>query len=122
MAKTPPAPETRALRAALPPDVPTIQIPPGSTVVVDVDVNDMVAPYTVAIDGRVLIKALVDRREEAELSAGIHRLGWAFAHAAKGWKHKLTITVGSKATVLESKSEADKDRDHSVGVAFLVVA
>jgi hypothetical protein len=121
MAKIQPAPATKALTAALPPDVPTIQIPLGASVVVDVDVNDMVIPYTVAIDGGVLIKSLVDRREPASLSAGVHRMGWAFAHAAKGWMHKLTITVGGKATVLETKSEANKDRDHSVGVAFLVV-
>jgi hypothetical protein len=121
MAKTPPAPATRALTAALPPNVPTIQIPLGASVVVDVDVNDMVVPYTVAIDGSVLMKALVDRREPASLPAGVHRMGWAFAHATKGWMHKLTITVSGKATVLESRSEANKDNDHSVGVAFLVV-
>lgn len=121
MAKTPLASSTKALTAALPSDVPTIQIPLGASVVVDVDVNDMVVPYTVAIDGSVLIKGLVDRREPASLSAGVHRMGWAFAHAAKGWMHKLTITVGGKATVLDAKSEARKDRDHTVGVAFLVV-
>jgi len=111
-----------ALRAALPPDVKVIPIPANATVVVEVDVNDMAIPYTIALDTRTIIESLVDRREELpSMSVGTHRLSWGFAHAVKGWKHKLTLIVNGTATVLEERSEAKKDPDRSIGVAFLVV-
>jgi len=111
-----------ALEAVLPSEIKVIEIPAGASVLVDVDVNEMVIPYTVSVDGGVLIKSLVDRREPVVLGTGTHRIGWAFSHAAKDWMHKLTLKVGATATVLETRSEAKKDQDHSVGVAFLVVA
>lgn len=111
-----------ALAAALPADIPVIDVPAGGTLEVDVDVNDMSVPYTIAWDGDVLIKSLVDRRESVDpLSAGKHRLGWAFTHMLKDWKHTLAVVVNGKRTVLEARSEAKKDQDHSVGVAFVVV-
>lgn len=120
--KTLRAPAAVALAAALPADVQVIEIPAGATLEVDVDVNDMSIPYTVAYDGDVLIKSLVDRRKAIDpLTPGKHRLGWAFAHTLKEWKHKLTLRVNGAPTVLEEKSEAAKDPDHSVGVAFIVV-
>lgn len=122
MAKTPTNAATTALKAALPPGIKVIEISKSATVFVDVDVNDMVIPYTVAADGNVMIKSLVDRRETLSLDVGTHRLGWAFAHAAKGWMHKLTLKINGADTLLEKKSEANKDQDHSVGVVFLVVA
>jgi hypothetical protein len=121
MAKAPANPATSALKAALPEGIEVIQVPATATVLVDVNVNDMVIPYTVAADGSVLIKSLVDRREPLPLGVGTHRLGWAFAHAAKGWMHELTLKINNTSKVLEKKSEANKDQDHSVGVVFLVV-
>lgn len=122
MAKKPANAATAALKAALPPGIKVIQIPKDAEVLVDVDVNDMVIPYTVAADGNVVIKSLVDQREPLALDVGTHRLGWSFAHQAKGWMHKITIKVDGSDTLLEKRSEANKDQDHSVGVAFLIVA
>src|SRR3954469_11063040 len=114
MAKTPVNAATTALRTVLPEGIEVIQVPADATVLVDVNVNDMVIPYTIAADGSVLIKSMVDRREPLSLSVGTHRLGWAFAHAAKGWMHELTLKINNTNKVLEKKSEADKDQDHSV--------
>ncbi len=112
-----------ALRAALPDDVKVISIPANAVVTVDVDVNDMAIPYTIALNTGVVIKSLVDRREDlTSLTKGTHRLSWAFAHAVKDWKHTLTLTVNGVGDILEDKSEAKKHTDHSVGVAFLVVS
>lgn len=112
-----------AIADALPPDVPVVEVPAGSTLEVDVDVNDMDVPYTIAFDGEVVIKALVDRRKAiTPLTPGTHRLGWAFAHGLKGWKHKLALRIDGVPMVLEERSEAKKAPDHSVGVAFVVVS
>ena len=121
MAKAPANAATTALKAALPAGIEVIEIPATATVLIDVDVNDMVIPYTIAADGNVVVKSLVDRREPLSLGVGTHRLGWAFSHAAKGWKHQLTLKINNTSKVLESKSEANKDQDHSVGVVFLVM-
>ena len=122
MAKAPANAATKALRESLPEGVEVIQIPANAAVVVDVNVHDMGIPYTIAADGTVLIKSLVDRREPLTLGIGTHRLGWAFAHAAKGWMHELTLKINNAGKLLEKKSESNKDQDHSVGVVFLVVA
>ena len=112
-----------ALKAALPNDVKVIPVPANADVSVEVDVNDMAIPYTIALDTSVVMKSLVDRREGlTSLTPGTHRLSWAFAHAVKNWKHTLTLNVNDVGEVLEQKSEAKKDTDHSVGVAFLVVS
>jgi hypothetical protein len=100
----------------------TIPVPAGATATIDVDVNAMVVPYTIALDGDVVIKSTVDRRAViGPLPQGTHTLGWGFAHGLKGWAHSLTVTVDGTTTVLEKKSEANKDQDHSVGMAFLRV-
>jgi hypothetical protein len=100
----------------------TIPVAPGSTVTIDVDVNAMVVPYTIALDGSVVIKSTVDRRAVVgPLSPGQHTLGWGFAHAIKGWAHTVSVTVDGTTTLLEKRSEASKDQDHSVGMAFLTV-
>lgn len=121
MAKAAVKAETKALRDSLPDGVEVIEIPASATVLVDVDVNEMVVPYTIAADGSVLIKSLVDRREPLSLTAGTHRLGWGFAHAAKGWMHEVNLKINGKNKLLEKRSEANKDQDHSVGLVFLVV-
>jgi hypothetical protein len=36
--------------------------------------------------------------------------------------HKIALKVDGSEKLLEKKSEASKDQDHSVGVVFLVVA
>ena len=111
------------LRAALPPDVKVISVPANATLTVDVDVNTMTVPYSIALDTEPFIQSLVDRRKDLPpMAAGTHRLSWGFAHGAKDWMHKLTLTVNGTATVLESKSEKKKDPDRSIGVAFLIVA
>ena len=111
-----------ALKDALPADVKVIEVPIGADVEVDVDVEQMTTPYAITLNGGVLIKSLVDRRERvAGLSAGTHRLGWTFAHTQKGWKHLLRVSVGGATEIVEERSEQAKDPDHSVGVAFLVV-
>jgi hypothetical protein len=117
------SPEARALAAAVPSRVEVIEIPAGATVEVEVDVNEMAIPYTIAVDGEVFVKALVDRRKTIPpLSPGKHDLGWAFAHIVKKWKHRLTLRVNGADRVLDERSEENKDPDHSVGIVFLVVA
>jgi hypothetical protein len=112
-----------ALQEALPGDVKVIPVPRDAKVSVEVDVNDMAIPYTIALDTRVLIKSLVDQREDLPpMDPGSHRLSWGFAHTLKDWMHKVTLSVDGQKTVLEEKSEAKKDADHSIGVAFLVVS
>jgi hypothetical protein len=112
-----------ALKSALPDDVKVISIPANANVTVEIDVNDMAIPYTIALDTDVVIKSLVDRREDLRsLTKGTHRLSWAFAHAVKDWKHTLKLNVNGAPEILEDKSEAQKHTDHSVGVAFLVVS
>jgi hypothetical protein len=104
-------------------DVPVLKAAPDSTVRVSVEVSQMTIPYTVAYAGQTVIKSLVNRSELIDpLQPGAKRLGWAFAHVLKGWKHEITIKIDNRPkVVLESRSEANKDQDHSVGVAFLVV-
>jgi hypothetical protein len=109
------------LKAVLPKGLKAIDIPPNATVMVDVDVNDMTVPYTIALDGDDVINSRVDRKKEiSPLATGTHPLSWGFAHTVKGWRHKVTLIVNGNATVLEEMSEANKDVDHSIGVAFLV--
>ncbi len=109
------------LKAVLPKSLKAIDIPPKATVTVDVDVNDMTVPYTIALDGDDVINSRVDRKKDiSPLEAGTHRLGWGFSHTEKGWKHKVTLVVNGTSTVLEEMSEASKDVDHSIGIAFLV--
>ena len=121
--KAPPNPAVTALQDLLPSDVKVLPVTPGATITVDVDVNEMTVPYTVAIDTHVLIKSLVDRREDLPaLTSGSHRLSWGFAHATKDWMHKISVVIDGTRTVLEEKSEANKDPDHSIGVAFLSVS
>jgi hypothetical protein len=122
MAKASANADVAALKASLPAGIEVIEISANATVHVDVDVNDMTIPYTIAADGNVLIKSLVDRREPLPLSVGTHRLGWGFAHAAKGWKHELRLEINNAKKLLEKRSEANKDQDHSVGIVFLVVS
>jgi hypothetical protein len=111
------------LRKLVPSDIKILEIRQDSEVRVIVDVEEMAVPYTIAFDGHTVIKSLVDRSELIEpLTPGIHRLGWAFSHMLKGWKHTISVKVEKKkAEVLESRSEAKKDSDHSVGIAFIVV-
>ncbi len=80
----------------------------------------MVIPYTVAYDGRTLIKSLVDRAEPITIRPGDFILAWAFAHAVKEWRHNISFSIaGGPVQVLEQRSEAKKDPDHSVGFALV---
>jgi hypothetical protein len=104
-------------------NIPLVEVPAGGTLKIVVDVGPMAIPYTVQYAGRTIIKSLVDRAENvAPLEDGDRVLGWAFAHAVKGWHHDIGFSVnGGAAQLLESKSEANKDPDHSVGVAIVRV-
>lgn len=100
--------------------IPIIDVPAGGTLTVGVDVGPMTIPYTVAYAGQTLIKSLVDRVAPVPLQAGDRVLGWAFAHTQKGWSHTIGVSVNDgPVQVLERKSEANKDPDHSVGVAIV---
>jgi hypothetical protein len=76
-------------------------------------------PYSVSYAGRTLVKSLVDRAAVVPLIPGDQVLGWAFAHAVKGWHHTIGVSVNDgKPIVLEAMSEANKDQDHSVNFAI----
>jgi hypothetical protein len=102
------------------PPTKVITVPPGGTLMVIVDVGPMRQQYTVSYRGRTLFKALVDRAEEVPLQSGEEVLGWSFTHLLKGWHHTIGVSVNNGVPiVLESKSEADKDQDASVGFAIV---
>jgi hypothetical protein len=98
----------------------TIRVPDGSTFTVIVDVGPMTVPCTVALDGRTIFKSLVDRAEPVPLGSGRRILGWAFAHTVPGWHHTIAYAIDNRQPiVLESRSDAKKDQDHSVGFALI---
>lgn len=100
--------------------IPVIVVPPGATLEVVVDVGPMVIPYTVAYAGRTVIKSLVDRAEIVPVESGDFVFAWAFAHAAKGWSHGIGYSLNrGPVKILEARSEANKDPDHSVGFAIV---
>jgi hypothetical protein len=100
--------------------VPVIVVPAGATLDLIVDVGPMVVPYTIAYDGRTVIKSLVDRLEPIAVKPGDFILAWAFAHAVKEWSHSVSYSIdGGPLQVLEKRSEAKKDSDHSVGFALV---
>ena len=117
----PPAPaRVSAAVAADETGVLVIDVPPGGTLEVVVDVGDMVIPYTVAYGGTTVIKSLVDRAERVPLVSGSVMLGWAFAHAVKDWSHSIGYSInGAPVVMLEERSEKAKDTDHSVGFALV---
>jgi hypothetical protein len=109
-----------ASTAAAEASVAVIEVPAGGTLQVVVDVGPMVVPYTIAYDGGTVIKSLVDQAEMVRLTPGSHLLGWQFAHTVKGWEHTLGFSInGGPVKVLEKKSEANKDTDHSIGIALV---
>ena len=111
------APAAAALTAS---KASVITVPPGGTLTVIVDVGQMSASYTVAYAGKTVVKALVDRAENVDLQKGDRVLAWSFAHLVKGWHHTVGVAInGGMPIVLESKSEAKKDQDHSVNFAIV---
>jgi len=110
------------LAAALPSDIKVFSLSAKAVVTVDIDVSDMAIPYTIAIERHVLIKSVVNRRAVLPaMSPGTYRLSWSFAHVVKDWMHRVSVTVDGSTTILEEYSEQNRDSDHSIGVAFLVV-
>lgn len=103
--------------------LPLITIPPGGTLSVVVDVGPMTIPYTVAYAGRNVIKSLVDRAADVvPLAPGDRLLAWAFSHTEKGWQHAIGFSINQgPVQLLERKSEANKDPDHSLGAAVVRV-
>jgi hypothetical protein len=83
----------------------------------------MTIPYTVSYAGRTVIKSLVDRADAvAPLVAGDQLLAWAFSHTEKGWEHAIGFAIDEgQVKLLERKSEANKDQDHSLGAAIVRV-
>ena len=109
-----------ALADASTDETPVIEVPADGTLTVIVDVGSMSVPYTVSYAGTNVIKSFVDRAEDLDLEAGDRVLAWAFAHLVKGWHHTIAVSVNEeKPIVLESKSEKNKDPDHSVN--FVIV-
>jgi hypothetical protein len=109
-----------AAEAAAAAAVPVIDVPAGASLSVIVDVGPMAIPYTVAYDGRTIIKALVDRSEPVAVKPGDFILAWAFAHTVKEWSHSIGYSLdGGPLRILEQRSEANKDPDHSVGFALV---
>jgi hypothetical protein len=101
-------------------EIPIIILPRGGRLEAVVDVGPMVIPYTVAYAGKTVIKSLVDRAEAVPVQSGDSILAWAFAHAAKGWTHSIGYSIdGGAVQILERRSEAAKDDDHSVGFALV---
>jgi hypothetical protein len=112
-----------AIASTTTPKTQVIKVPAGGTLTVIVDVGPMTIPYSVSYVGRTVIKSLVDRAETLDLKTGAQILGWAFAHASKGWSHTIAVSVnGGAPKVLESRSEEDKDQDSSVGFAVIEAA
>jgi hypothetical protein len=102
------------------PAIPTIAVPAASALTVIVDVGPMTVPFTLALNGQTIVKSLVDHAEDMPLVQGRQILGWAFAHAGPGWHHTIAFAIdGGPPTVLESRSEAKRDQDHSVGFAIV---
>jgi hypothetical protein len=100
--------------------IPIITVPAGGVLEVVVDVGPMTIPYTVAYAGRTVVKGLVDRAEPVPVQSGDLILAWAFAHGAKGWSHSIGYSLdGGAVQLLEKRSEAAKDPDHSVGFALV---
>jgi hypothetical protein len=123
MAKKPSRPVTSLAAVSNSATIPIIVVPPGGTLKMVVDVGPMAIPYTVQYAGRTVIKSLVDRAAGViPLEQGDRVLGWAFAHAVKGWHHDIGFMIDDgPIQMLESLSEANKDNDHSVGMAIVRV-
>jgi hypothetical protein len=107
--------------AAGPAGIVVITVPTGGTLTIIVDVGPMTIPYTVQYSGRTIIKSPVDRAVDVQpLEPGQRVLGWAFAHTQKGWHHTIGFSInGGQVQVLDAKSEANKDSDHSVGAVIV---
>jgi len=117
-----PATLANVVAPAATPPIQLITVPPGGTLAVIVDVGPMSIQYAVSYAGRNLIKAFVDRASAVPLVPGEQVLSWAFSHIDKGWHHTIGVSVnGAAPIVLEAKSEARKDPDHSIAFAIVKV-
>ena len=103
--------------------LPIITIPPGGTLTVVVDVGPMTIPYTVAYAGHNVIKSpwIAPKRSHRFCPATTCWPGRS-PHTEKGWHHAIGFSVnGGPVQLLERKSEANKDSDHSLGAAIVRV-
>lgn len=117
------APKVALGKAPLPAAVPVLSASNGDQLTIEVDVDNIVVPYTVIFDDRTLIFGATDRRERVSLVTGFHRLTWSFTHLEKDWTHKITAQIGAAgAQVLDDKAEANKDAPYSIGWAVIDVA
>ena len=117
-------PTEEALRELVGDDVPIVPVSSGEPVLVKVTVANSDLMYTVSLDSRVLIKNITSRQETIDgLTAGVHRLAWAFTHRREDWRHEVSVTPDDgDEVVLESLSAANGDNDVSVGLALLLVS
>jgi hypothetical protein len=108
---------------AVPPQIQRLTGKAGDTLVVEVDVTEILTPYTVVFDDRTIIYGRTDRRESVpDLKPGVHRLAWSFQHAEKDWTHQIGAKVGAGAAkVLEARSEKKKDAPYSIGLALIEI-
>jgi hypothetical protein len=113
----------KAAPSALPEGVVELKGKVGDDLVVDVDVNEILTPYTVIFHTRTLMYGRTDRRETVtELSPGRYKLTWSFSHVEKEWAHTIKAKLGSRPEVtLEDKSEKNKDAPYSIGWAVVVI-
>ena len=101
--------------------IPEVRLPPGGTLDVLVDVGPMTIDYTVAYAGEHLFSSLVDSAHPVPLISGTRFLAWHFEHTQKNWTHAIGVSVNKGAVqILESRSEANKDSDSSIGFAVIV--
>jgi len=101
--------------------IPEVRLPPGGTLDVLVDVGPMTIDYTIAYAGEHLFSSLVDSSHPVPLVSGTRFLAWHFEHTQKNWTHTIGVSVNQGAVqVLESRSEANKDSDSSIGFAVIV--
>ena len=100
-----------------------IEVRTSQPVTINADVDNMALPYSVSLDGKFLIRSLVDKRDTiSSLSAGEHVLAWAFTHSTRGWRHTLSLEAGDRPPiVLDQKSESAGDTETSLGSVVLVV-
>jgi hypothetical protein len=98
-----------------------IVVPPGGRLDVVIDVGPMSVPYSVSYADRTIVKSLVDQAVEVSpLHSGRRTLAWVFMHLNKGWSHTIAYAIdGGEPVVLEQRSEANKDPDTHIGVAFV---
>lgn len=100
-----------------------INVAATDSVRIIVEVGSEAIPYSVSLDGRTIIRSLINREEVlSSLREGVHRLRWTFAHVSANWRHAVRIQVGQgPLIVLDDRSERAGDTPTSDDFALLAV-